>query len=161
MACNLLEMYIVLSLSTCCVFTHLILIIWKSVMFIAFVYVCVFENINKLNSGTRAHQNTWGRVSQAWKRYYERDEEVWHSCSIWGSGMDAGVCTDKHWQFQCKCAVVFPAERSEQIIMTSLCDVTRISHAIGGGNYKKRAWPSLGGCHNYHLGVLVLNIWVY
>ena len=55
MACNLLEVYIVLSLSTCCVFTHLILIIHKSVMFITFVYVCVFKNVNKLDSGTRAH----------------------------------------------------------------------------------------------------------
>ena len=63
-----LEMYIVLLLSTCCAFTHLILIIiWKSVMFIAFVYACVFENINKLDSGTRVHRNTWRRVSQAWK----------------------------------------------------------------------------------------------
>ena len=51
-------------------------------MFIAFVYVCVFENINKLDSGMRTHQNTWGRVSQAQKRDYKRDEEVWNSCSI-------------------------------------------------------------------------------
>ena len=91
-------MYIVLSLSTCCAFTHLILIIiQKSVMFIAFVYAYVFENFNKLDSGMRAYQNTWRRVSQAQKRDYERDREVQNSCSIWGSSMDAGRFTDKHW----------------------------------------------------------------
>ena len=29
---------------------------------------------------------------------------------VGGSGEDAGGCTDKHWQFQCTCAVVFPLE---------------------------------------------------
>ena len=37
----------------------------------------------------------------------------------------------------------FSTGRSEQIIMTSFCDVTRISHAIEGGNYKMRAQLSL------------------
>ena len=110
-ACSLSEIYIVLSLSTCCEFTHLILIIIrKSVMFIAFVNACVFENINKLDSGMRAQQNTWGRVSQARKRVYERDEEVQNSHSIWGSSVDAGRCTDEHWQFWCACTVVFLLE---------------------------------------------------
>ena len=153
MACNLLEMYIVLSLSTCCVFTHLILIIWKSVMFIAFVYVCVFENINKLNSGTRAHQNTWGRVSQAWKRYYERDEEVWHSCSIWGSGMDAGVCTDKHWQFQCKCAVVFPPENQSRWSWHH--------YVMSWGSLVLLREGTIKGEHDQALGAVITIVWVF
>ena len=37
----------------------------------------------------------------------------------------------------------FPAKRLEQTIMTSLYDITRISHATVGGNYKRKAWPSL------------------
>ena len=37
----------------------------------------------------------------------------------------------------------FPAGRSEQTIMMSLCDIMRISHAIEGGNYKRRAPPNL------------------
>ena len=50
-------------------FTHLILIIIrKSVMFIAFVYAYVFESINKLDSGTRAHQNTWGESVTGMKK---------------------------------------------------------------------------------------------
>ena len=40
-----------------------------------------------------------GTGSQAWKGDYERDEEVQSSHSIWGSGMDANGCADKHWQF--------------------------------------------------------------
>ena len=59
-ACSLLE---VLSLSTCCAFTHLILIILESVVFIILVYACVFKNVNKLESSTRVHRNTWGRVT--------------------------------------------------------------------------------------------------
>ena len=99
MACNFLEVYMVLSLSTCCAFTHLTLIIHKYVMFITFLYACVFENVNKLGSGMRVHQNTCGRVPQAWKRDYKRDKVVWSSHSIWGSGMDTGRCADKHWWF--------------------------------------------------------------
>ena len=38
----------------------------------------------------------------------------------------------------------FPAGISEQMIMTLFHDVTRISHAIEGGNYKRRALPNLG-----------------
>ena len=38
----------------------------------------------------------------------------------------------------------FPAGRSEKAIMMSFCDVMRISHAIEGGNYKRRAQLSLG-----------------
>ena len=38
----------------------------------------------------------------------------------------------------------FPAGRSEQTIMTSLHDVMRISHAIEGGNYKRRALLTFG-----------------
>ena len=58
----------------------------------------------------RAHQNTLGRVSQAWKSGKERDEEVQSFCSIWGSSVDASRYADKLWWFQCTCAVVFPLE---------------------------------------------------
>ena len=37
----------------------------------------------------------------------------------------------------------FPVERLEQAIITSLYDVKRVSRAIVGGNYKRRALPSL------------------
>ena len=37
----------------------------------------------------------------------------------------------------------FPAEILEQMIVTSLYDITRVSHATVGGNYKRRAQPSL------------------
>ena len=38
----------------------------------------------------------------------------------------------------------FPAERLEQMIMMSFHDITRISHAIEGENYKRRANQTLG-----------------
>ena len=37
----------------------------------------------------------------------------------------------------------FPTGRLEQMIMMSFHDVTRISHVIEGGNYKRRAPPNL------------------
>ena len=37
-------------------------------------------------------------MSQAQKRDYERDKEVWNSHSIWGSGMDTGS-SDVHVQW--------------------------------------------------------------
>ena len=54
-------------------------------------------------------------------------------------GMDASRCTDELWQFFHACTVVFPAKIMEQMIVTSLYDVTRFSHATEGGNYKRRA----------------------
>ena len=57
----------------------------------------------------------------------------------------------------------FPTEILEQMIVTSLYDVTRVSHATVGGNYKRRVRPSLGdaGCCYYcHLGVLT-SVWVF
>ena len=37
----------------------------------------------------------------------------------------------------------FPTGRMEQMIMMSLCDITRIAHAIEGGKYKRRAQLNL------------------
>ena len=55
----------------------------------------------------------------------------------------------------------FPTRRSEQMIMTSLYDVMRVSHAIEGGNYKRRHDQTSGlllllsGCSGTkHLGPL-------
>ena len=56
-----------------------------------------------------------------------------------GSDMDASIFVDKQRWFKCACAVVFLLKKMEQMIMTSLCDVVRISHAEKGGNYKRRA----------------------
>ena len=36
----------------------------------------------------------------------------------------------------------FPTEILEQMIVTSLYDVKRVSHVTVGGNYKRRAQPS-------------------
>ena len=39
--------------------------------------------INKLVHITRAHQNTWGRVSQAQKRVWKNNEKVQNFRNIW------------------------------------------------------------------------------
>ena len=53
----------------------------------------------------------------------------------------------------CMCSG-FPTERLEQLIMTSLYDVMRVSRATVGGNYKRKAQPSLGA------GAITV-IWVF
>ena len=47
----------------------------------------------------------------------------------------------------------FPTERLEQMIVMSLYYVMRVSHATVGGNYKRRAWLSLGAA--------ITVIWVF
>ena len=53
-------------------------------------------------------------------------------------GMDAGRYADELWQFVHACAVVFATKIMEQMIVTSSYDVTRFSHVMEGGNYKRR-----------------------
>ena len=48
----------------------------------------------------------------------------------------------------------FPTKRLEQMIVTSLYDVTRVSRATVEGNYKRRAQLEPQGCY-CHLGVLI------
>ena len=52
----------------------------------------------------------------------------------------------------CMCSG-FPTKRLEQMIVTSLYDVMRVSHATVGGNYKRRAQPSLGAA--------ITAVWVF
>ena len=47
----------------------------------------------------------------------------------------------------------FPAGRFDQMIMTSLYDVMRISCAVKRGNYKRTTWPNLG--------TVVTVVWVF
>ena len=101
----------------------------------------------------RVHQNTWGRVSQAWKRDQKREEEVQSLHN--NQGFWCGCWQIHRWTMafpMCMCSG-FPAGRSKQMIMTSLYDVMRVSHAIEGGNYKRRAWPNLGAA--------VTVVWVF
>ena len=91
----------------------------------------------------RVHQNTWGRVSRALKRDWKRDEEVWSLCNNWGFW--CGCWWMHRWTMavpMCMCSG-FPTGRSRQMIMTSLYDIMRVSHAIDRGNYKMRAWLNL------------------
>ena len=57
-----------------------------------------------------------------------------------------------------ECAVVFPLEDQSRRLWRHEMDVTRISRAIEGGNYKRKAQHKPRGCR---LGLLILNVWVY
>ena len=117
------------------------------------VCACIRVFIIKLDYGTRAHSNTRGRVSQAWKGIRKRDNEVWTLCNI--QGFQCGC------QWMCRWTVTvllcmhngFPADRLEQMIMTSLYDIMRVSHAIVQGNYKREHDRASGLLCYCHLGV--------
>ena len=49
----------------------------------------------------------------------------------------------------------FSCQKLEQMIMTSLYDVMRVSHAIVGGNYKRENDRASGLLHYCHLGVFM------
>ena len=77
-------------------------------------------------------------MSQAQKRVWKRDDEVWTlrnirdiQCGCWQ------MCRQTMAVLLCMHSS-FPTETSEQTIMTSLYDVTRFSHDTEGGNYKRR-----------------------
>ena len=63
--------------------------------------------VNKVVHSMRVHQNTWGRVSQAQKQVWKRDDKIPNFCNKRLFGVDAGRCTDEPWQFFCTCTVVF------------------------------------------------------
>ena len=78
-------------------------------------------------------------MSQAWKRVQKRDNEVQNLYNI--RDIQLGC-----WQMHRRIMAVllcmhsgFPTEILEQMIVTSLYDVMRVSHATVGGNYKRRA----------------------
>ena len=48
----------------------------------------------------------------------------------------------------------FPAKILEQTIVSSLYDITRVSRATVGGNYKRESMTEPQGCCYCHLGVL-------
>ena len=76
-------------------------------------------------------------MSQAWKRVQKRDDEVQTRCNIQDIGHGCQwIRTMAVLLHMCSS---FPTEILEQMIVTSLYDVTRVSHAIEGGNYKRRA----------------------
>ena len=53
------------------------------------------------------------------------------------------MCRSMAAILMCMCSG-FPTGRSKQMIVMSFHDIMKISHAIKGGNYKRRAQPNLG-----------------
>ena len=121
----------------------------------------MLEFVNKLVYSTRAHQNTWGRVSQAWKRVPRRDDEVWTLHNVWDIQRGCWQICRRTMAVLLHMCSGFPTEILKQMIMTSLYDVTSFSHLIEGGNYKRE--------HNRASGLLLLlssgcfdtSVWVF
>ena len=69
---------------------------------------------------------------------WKRDNEVWTFCNI--HNIQCGcqwMCRRTMAVLLCMCSG-FPTEMLEQTIVTSLYDVTTLSHETEGGNYKRR-----------------------
>ena len=82
-------------------------------------------------------------MSRTQKRVQKRDDKVQNLCNIWDIQQGCWqVCRQIMAVLLHMCSG-FPTKILEQMIMTSLYDVTRVSHATVGGNYKRRAQPSL------------------
>ena len=116
------------------------------------IYIHIYMHICKHTHTYICHRHGKG----IWKR----DDEVWTLPNIWD-------CQCGCWQM-CRQTMVVPlhmcsgfsTERLEQMIVTSLYDVMRVSHATVGGNYKKE--------HDQALGLLLLSsgcfntsVWVF
>ena len=82
-------------------------------------------------------------MSQAWNWVKEKMERLGCTYINWGLAWMLGRCADKCCSSNVH-ALWFSTGRLEQMIVTSFHDVTRISHAIEGGNYKRRAQLNLG-----------------
>ena len=69
----------------------------------------------------------------------KRDDKVWNLRNIWDTWHGCQqICRQTMAVLLHMCSG-FPAEILEQMIVTSLYDVTGVSHATEAGNYKKRA----------------------
>ena len=92
----------------------------------------------------RAHQNTWGRVSQAWKRGWKVDDEAQSFCSNKG--------------FWCGCQCICRQTMVVRVCMhdgfptgkwsrQSWCHYVMSWGSLvldKGGKYIRKAWPDLG-----------------
>ena len=96
----------------------------------------VLEIINKLVYSMRVHQKTWGRVSQAWKRVWKRDDKVQTLHNIWDIWHGHQQMHRQTMPVLLHMCSGFPAEILEQTIVTSLYDVMRVSHATVGETIK-------------------------
>ena len=87
---------------------HIYLPSFIRILIILFVLTCTGCFVNKMIYGTRAHRNTWGRVSQAQKWVWKWNDDISYFQLKWLIGVDAGRYTDNRQWFICTCAVVFP-----------------------------------------------------
>ena len=75
--------------------------------------------VNKMIYSMKAHQNTWGRVSQVWKWVWKWNDDILNFQYKWLIGVDAGGNADKLSAVRlCMCSG-FPTKMMEQTIVMS------------------------------------------
>ena len=67
----------------------------------------------------RAHQNTRGRVSQAWKQVWKWNDDLLYLWYKWLIGVDAGRNADEPLAVHLHMCSGFPTKMMEQTIVTS------------------------------------------
>ena len=89
----------------------------------------------------------------------DKEKTIWFGCSDsnWGFWQQCQWMHRQIMAFHLHMHSGFPTERLEQMIMTSLNDVTVISHTIWGGKYIRKSELKPGVLS----GFLALNSWVY
>ena len=101
----------------------------------------MLESINKLVYGMRVHTEMPGGECHRHEKWFGKEMMRFGISVTFGLfGMDASA--DVQTNYSSSSAHMhsgFPAKLIEQMIVTSLYDVTRFSHATEGGNYKRRA----------------------
>ena len=78
-------------------------------------------------------------MSQARKRVWKEDDEVWNLHNIRYIWCGCQQMCRQIMVVLLHMHICFHAKLMEQMIMTSLYEVTRFSHAIEAGKYKRRA----------------------
>ena len=79
--CNCVDIFVLIA--ALCIYPPDFNCFLTMLLWLICLIVPMLEFVNKLVYGMRAHQSTWGRVSQAWKRVWKRDDKVWNLCNIW------------------------------------------------------------------------------
>ena len=95
---------------------HVFLPSFICILIIVFVLICTGSFVNKIVLRYEVHQNTWGRVLQAWKQVWKQNNDIPYFQLKWLIGVDAGRYADDCWWIVCTCAVVFPPKWCSRLL---------------------------------------------
>ena len=104
----------------------------------------------------RAHQNTWGRVSQAWKRVQKGNNDISYFQFKRLIGINASGYADDCWQFVCTCTVIFPPKWWSRLSWHHKTTSQESLMHKKGGKYKRGSSVELE-----EFGCCCIVIWVF